>query len=136
MNWFRYVLLAMLIQGTVLFLVKLLSFSTNPLTVLLYQYIGSLITLSAYLVIKKSGFKVERKYVKRVLLSGFLVSTGLSFLYLGIGLMRASIVAPIHSVGLTLLPALLGFAYLKEKASKRVLIGILCSVLSIILLIM
>ena len=134
MNWFFYAFIAMLIQGLVLFIVKLLSSSVHPLTILFFQYIGSLIAMGLYLIYKRISFKIPKKQLGIVLFSGFLVSTGLSFYYLSIGLQNASIVVPLHNIGITLIPVILAFAFLKEKSNKRTLIGIVCSIICIILL--
>lgn len=133
-GWVIYALLAMLLQGLVLFTVKVFSFQTHPLVVLLYQYIGSLIVLLAYLLIKKINFKLKKKELFWVLLSGFLISTGLSFYYLAIGLGEASKVIPLHNVGITLIPAILGFTLLKEKLNMRTIIGLIFAILCIIFL--
>lgn len=134
MSWLVYALVAMITQGTILFIVKSLSFNINPLVILLYQYVGSLIASIVYLLYKKVSFKVKRRHIGRVLLSGFLVSTGLAFYYLSLGLASASRVVPIHNIGITLIPAVYGFIYLKEALNKRVIIGIACSLVSILLL--
>jgi len=134
MNWIHYTLIAMVLQGAILFTVKLFSFQTNPLIVLLYQYVGSVIVLFFYILIKKISFKINFKELLWVFLSGFLVSTGLSFYYLAIGLGEASKVIPIHNVGITLFPALLGFFFLKEKVTKKTILGIICSIVCVILL--
>jgi len=94
MNWLIYSLLAMIIQGVVLFLVKLFSFNVHPFIILLYQYIGSIILMLVYLLLKKISFRVKRKQLFPLLFSGFLVSTGLAFYYLALGLETASRVVP------------------------------------------
>jgi uncharacterized membrane protein len=121
-------------MGTVLFIVKLLSFNVSPLVILFYQYIGSLISAFSFLRIKKVSFGIKKRNLLMVLLSGVLVSTGLSFYYLAIGLTTASRVVPIHNVGITLVPAILAFLFLKEKITKRVVIGLIASIICIILL--
>lgn len=134
MSWFFYTLIGMFFQGTILFLVKLLSVEVHPLTILFYQYIGSLITMLAYLLIKKININLKRKDLIPVFFSGFLVSTGLSFYYLAIGLESASVIVPLHNVGITLIPVLLAFLFLKEKMNKRTILGIIFSITCIVLL--
>jgi uncharacterized membrane protein len=134
MNWLVYALLGMVLQGSILFTVKLFSFQTHPLIILLYQYIGSVIVVFIYLLIKKVKLKLSKKNLLLTFLSGLLVSTGLSFYYLAIGLGETSRVIPLHNIGVTLLPAILGFTLLKEKINKKVIIGLLCSLISILLL--
>ena len=134
MNWLIYSLLGMIIQGSILFLVKWFSFNTHPLIILLYQYLGSVIAMGGYLYLKKTGFKIKNKQTIFILLSGFLVSTGLSFYYLAIGLTNTSQVVPLHNVGITLLPIMLAYFFLKEKITMKTTIGITCSILCIILL--
>ncbi len=134
MNWIYYTIVAMIIIGGLLFFIKLLSFNVFPLVLLSYQYIGSLITIFIYLLIRKISFSVNRINLIKIFLSGLLVSTGLSFYYLSISLTSTSRVVPLHNVGVTLLPALLAFIFLKEKITKRVIAGLACSVLCIIFL--
>jgi uncharacterized membrane protein len=69
-----------------------------------------------------------------ILLSGFLVSTGLAFYYEAVKLAPISIVSPIQSIGITALQVALGMAFLKEKPTKRVWAGLACAVLCIIFL--
>jgi uncharacterized membrane protein len=127
-------MLAMIGQGALLFIIKLLSFDTPPLLLLSYQYVGSLIMITLYLIIKNVSFKLKRVELLKILFTGFLVSTGLSFYYLAISLSDASKVVPLHNVGITLLPAILAFIYLKEKINKKIIAGLICSVLCIIFL--
>ncbi|PIU62183.1 hypothetical protein COS83_02830 [archaeon CG07_land_8_20_14_0_80_38_8] len=134
MNWLIYSLLAMIIQGVVLFLVKLFSFNVHPFIILLYQYIGSIILMLVYLLLKKISFRVKRKQLFPLLFSGFLVSTGLAFYYLALGLETASRVVPLHNVGITVLPVLLAVLFLKEKMDWKKFIGIACSIICIIFL--
>jgi len=134
MNWFNLVLSAMLLQGSLVFFVKLLTNYFNPLNLLLMQYVGSLIALSCYFLVKRLKPLVTRRELLLSFLSGFFVSTGLSFYYLAINLGEVSRVAPLQSVGVTLIPTLLAFIFLKEKINKRVILGIACSILCIILL--
>lgn len=134
MSWVYYAISAMLLQGFVIFLVKLLSSGNNPLLILFFQYTGSLAVVFFYLKYKKVKFKLNKKELKKVLLSGFLVSTGLSFYYLAIGLADASKVVPIQSVGVSLIPAVFAFAVLKEKITKRLILGLVFSVLCILFL--
>lgn len=133
MKWVGLALLAMLAQGTVLFVAKKFSATVSPLTVLFWQYAGSLAVMTPYLFARK-GFKIGGQDFLKVVLSAFLVSTGLSFYYIALHLGLASHVVPLHNVGTTLLPALLGFAFLNEKVSKRVVLGLVFSVLCIVLL--
>lgn len=134
MNWLLFSLLAMVIQGMVLFIVKVFSLGVHPLIILLYQYLGSVVGVSSYLLYKGLTPKLGKKAVSLALLSGFLVSTGLSFYYMAISLTSASRIVPLHNVGITLIPSLLGFVFLKEKVNKRVIIGLIFSIISIIFL--
>lgn len=134
MNWQAYALIAMILQGTILFTVKLFSFDTPALIILLYQYVGSIISILIYLVIKKISFKLKPKKLLLCFLSGILVSTGLSFYYDAISTGPASKVIPLQNVGITILPAILGFAALKEKITPKTIIGIILSITSILLL--
>nr|MBD3312158.1 EamA family transporter [archaeon] len=134
MNWLLFSLFAMVIQGTVLFLVKFFSLSVHPLVILLFQYFGSFVGVSSYLLYKGLTPRLSKRELGVALLSGFLVSTGLSFYYLAISLTSASRVVPLHNVGITLIPSLLGFVFLKEKVDKRVVIGLIFSIISIIFL--
>lgn len=135
-KWFIYSFIAMVLEGTLLFIVKLLSLDTSLLTVLLFQYVGSLICTVVYLTIRRVKIKVKPAELIRILLSGFMVTTGFSFYYTAISMAPASIVVPLHNVGLTLLPSTLAFVFLREKINARVIIGIVCAVLCIILLTM
>jgi len=132
MNWLFYSILGAFLQGLVLFLVKFFSFNTPPLVVLFFQYAGSIFAMIIYLKCKKVSFKIALGELPKLFLSGFLVSTGLSFYYLAIGLMSASVVVPLHNVGITILPALIAFLLLKEKATKKVVLGIFCSIIAIL----
>jgi uncharacterized membrane protein len=134
MTWLVYALFAMFFQGLVLFLVKLFSSNVHPITILFFQYVGSLISITIYLFYKRISFKLPRKYVVFVFVSSFLVSTGLALYYLAIGLQNASIVVPVHNVGITVLPAILAYTLLKEKVTRRSLLGIACSVICILVL--
>ncbi len=134
MDWFFYAFLATIIQGLLVFTIKPLSSIFNPLMLLFMQYFGGLIFAVIYAKIKGFNFKLNKKELLLSLLSGFLVSTGLSFYYLAIQLGQISIVSPLQSVGIMLMHALLGFAVLKEKMRLKVILGIASSILCIILL--
>lgn len=134
MKWIYYSVLGMLMQGILLFIVKILAFDVHPLNILAFQYIGSLIIVFPYLLFKKVDFKLKLSNFLKIMLAGFLVATGLSFYYLAISLSEASRVVPIHSIGLTLVPALLAFVFLKEKITKRLIAGLICSILCVIFL--
>lgn len=134
MSWVFYAILGMIIQGTILFLVKLFSARTNPLTILFFQYFGSLIITSIYLTYKKISVKLKKEALIKVLLSSFLISTGLSFYYLAISLQEASLIVPLHNIGITLIPVLLGFTLLKEKYNVRTILGVLLAIISITLI--
>ena len=81
MNWLFFAITSMLLMGLVLFLIKLLSFGINPLLLLFYQYLGAWITLTIYILIKRINLKISKKNLFKILLSGFFVSTGLSFYF-------------------------------------------------------
>ncbi|MDD4352849.1 MAG: EamA family transporter [Candidatus Nanoarchaeia archaeon] len=134
MNWFFYAVSAMILQGILVFTIKPLSSIFNPLLLLFMQYFGGLISVIIYVKIKKFKLKINKKELLLALLSGFLVSTGLSFYYLAIKLAPISIVSPLQSIGIMMMQAFLGFFALKEKISKKGLIGIVCSILCIIFL--
>ncbi len=134
MNWLFFAIASMLLMGLVLFLVKLLSFGINPLLLLFYQYAGALAALTVYILIKRINLRVSGKNLFKILLSGFFVSTGLSFYYKAISLANASRVVPIHNIGITVLPSLAGFIILKEKSDKKIFLGLVFFVLSILLL--
>ncbi len=134
MNWFFLSFIAMFLQGVILFLVKVLTGGINPLVILFYQYAGSLLCVAVFVSYKKINFRVERKKLIYILLSGFLVSTGLSFYYLSISLYTISRVSAIHNTGITLFPLLLAIVFLKEKINLRLILGIACSIVCIIFL--
>lgn len=134
MEWFIYAILAMLLQGTLVFSIKPLTAIFNPLLLLFMQYLGALICTAIYALLRKIKLKITKKELALALVSGFLVSTGLSFYYSAVKLAPVSIVSPIQSVGIMLMHTVLGFFLLKEKISKTAAIGILCSILSIIFL--
>ncbi|MFA5405875.1 MAG: EamA family transporter [Candidatus Nanoarchaeia archaeon] len=133
-EWLKYVLLALLIQGTVVFFVKLLSLTINPLSILLAQYVGALISTVIYLSVKRVKPSVNKREALLAVLSGFLLATGLSFYYTAISLGSVSVVTPIQSVGVSLVPVLLAIIFLKERLTKRLVIGLVCSLAGIILL--
>jgi uncharacterized membrane protein len=134
MNWFIYALIAMFLQGILIFIVKVLSSSFNPLLLLFMQYFGGLISIIIYVKVKKFSLKIKKNELILALLSGFLVSTGISFYYLAIKLAPISIVSPLQSIGIILMHSILGFSFLKEKLNKKVLIGLVCSIFCIIFL--
>jgi len=134
MNWFLLSVAAMLLQGVIVFLIKLLTNYFNPLLLLFMQYAGGLVSVAIYIKVKKLKIKISKKELRLALMSGFLVSTGLSFYYLAIKLAPVSIVTPIQSVGVMLAQLMLGLAFLKEKLTKRLIAGIACAVTCIILL--
>ena len=134
MNWFGYVMIASVLQGLLVFAIKLLSAVYNPLLLLFMQYFGGLISAVIYAKAKKFDLKIKKKELLLALLSGFLVSTGLSFYYLAIKLAPVSIVSPLQSIGIMLMHGILGFSALKEKITIRGLLGIACSIACIIFL--
>ena len=134
MNWFGYAITAMILQGLLIFAIKPLSLSYNPLLLLFMQYFGGLISVLIYVKIKKFDLKIKKKELLLALISGFLVSTGLSFYYLAIRLAPISIVSPLQSIGIMLMQGILGFLILKEKLTKKILLGFVCAILCIIFL--
>lgn len=134
MQWLGYSLTAMFLQGLLLFLVKLFSFSIHPLSLLLLQYLSSVVVIFVFIILKKISLRINKNDFAMLLLSGFLVSTGLALYYNAISLANVSRVVPAHNVGITLLPALLAFVLLKERITRRLVLGLLCSVACIIFL--
>jgi uncharacterized membrane protein len=134
MEWFFYAVSAMILQGILVFAIKPLTAIFNPLLLLFMQYFGGLISVIVYAKVKKFNLKINKKELILALLSGFLVSTGLSFYYLAIKLAPVSIVSPLQSVGVMLMQVMLGFGFLKERMTKKAVLGIACSVLCIIFL--
>lgn len=134
MEWFVYAVIAMLLQGVLVFFIKLLSPNFSSVFLLFMQYTGGLISVLFYVLIRKFKLRISRHELCLALLSGFLVSTGLSFYYTAIKLAPVSIVSPLQSVGIILMQGVLGVAFLKEKVTRRVIAGIVCSVLCIIFL--
>jgi uncharacterized membrane protein len=134
MNWFFYAIIAMFLQGTLVFIIKLLSSTFNPLLLLFMQYFGGLISIIFYVKVKKFNLKIKRNELFLTLLSGFLISTGISFYYLAIKLAPISIVSPLQSVGIILMHSILGFSFLNEKLTKKTIIGLTCAILCIIFL--
>lgn len=134
MNWIVLSIIALIGQGLVLFIVKFLSININPLVLLAYQYAGSLLLASIYLWFKGINFKPTTKELSLLLLSGFLVSTGLAFYYTALSMASASQVVPIHNIGVTLLPVFFGLVLIKERLTKRLVLGLLFSIIGIVLL--
>lgn len=134
MDWFFYASISMILQGILVFSIKPLTVFFNPLLLLLMQYFGGIICATFYLLIKKISFKITKKELILAFVSGFLVSTGLSFYYLAIRLAPVSIVSPLQSIGIVLIQSSLGFILLKEKANKKSVFGIICAILCIIFL--
>ncbi len=133
-NWLKYVILALTIQGFVIFFVKIFSSTVNPVLILFFQYIGSFISVCFYLLLKRIKPKVNKRELLLAVLSGLLLSTGLSFYYLSISLANVSIVSSLQSIGITIIPVILGLFVLKEKLTKRLVIGLVCAFLGIIFL--
>ena len=98
------------------------------------QYFGGLISIIIYVKVKKFNFKIKRNELFLALLSGFLISTGISFYYMAIKLAPISIVSPLQSVGIILMHSILGFSFLNEKLTKKTIIGLACAILCIIFL--
>ncbi len=134
MNWLFYALTAMLIQGIVIFFVKMLSASYNPVFLLFMQYLGGLISAAVLVIAKKWRLKIKRKEIILVLISGFMISTGLSFYYTAIKMAPVSIVSPLQSIGIVLMQGVFGFLFLKEKISTKTILGFMCAILCIIFL--
>ena len=134
MNWIYYALTAMFLQGTIIFLVKTQLSDNNSYSVLFFQYLFGLIALSSYFIIRKEKINIGRKNILLSLLSGFFVSGGLITYYLGIAESPLSVIAPLRGAGFILLTSVLGVFILKEKITKRKILGIIFSVLSIIFL--
>jgi uncharacterized membrane protein len=134
MSWFFYALIAMVLQGVLVFTIKPLSAVYNPLLLLFMQYFGGLIGVIIYVKAKKFNLKINKKELILALISGFLVSTGLSFYYLAIKLAPVSIISPLQSIGIMLMQGILGFLVLKERITKKILLGFLCAILCIIFL--
>jgi len=134
MDWFTYVLMAVLLQGTLVFAIKPLTGIFNPVLLLFMQYLGGLISVVIYVLVKKFNLSIKKRELKLSLVSGFLVSTGLTFYYMAIKLLPISIASPVQSVGIILMQSFFGFVFLKEKLTKKVVMGIVCSILCIILL--
>lgn len=134
MSWFIYCLTAMFIEGILLFIVKLLSFNSNPLVILTFQYLGSLICVAAYTWMRKIDIRLKSKELIKILIGGFLVSTGFSSFYIAISMAPASIVIPLHNISLTIIPSILAVIFLKEKVTKKSLFGILAAIISVALL--
>lgn len=134
MNWFFYAISAMILQGLLVFAIKPLSSQFNPLLLLFMQYFGGLICAIIYVKIKKLNLKIKKNELILALLSGFLVSTGLSFYYMAIKLAPVSIVSPLQSMGILLMQGILGFSILKEKITKKIILGLACSLACIIFL--
>ncbi len=134
MNWIISMILAMIIQGSLVFIVKLLSQSFPPLLILFFQYVGGLICSIIYISSKKIKINTSKKELYLILLSGFLVSTGLAFYYEAVKLAPISIVSPIQSIGITALQVAFGIIFLKEKPTPRVWAGLACAILCIIFL--
>ena len=134
MDWFTYVLMAVLLQGTLVFAIKPLTGIFNPVLLLFMQYLGGLISVVIYVLVKKFNLSIKKRELKLSLVSGFLVSTGLTFYYMAIKLLPISIASPVQSVGIMLMQVLFGFTFLKEKLTKKAFIGLTCSILCIIFL--
>lgn len=134
MEWFFYALTAMFLQGLLILSIKPLSSIFNPLLLLFMQYFGGLISVVIYVLVKKFKLRITRHELMLALVSGFLVSTGISFYYTAIKLAPVSIVSPLQSIGILLMQGILGFTVLKERLTKRVIIGLSCAVACIILL--
>jgi uncharacterized membrane protein len=134
MSWIIYMVLAMIIQGSLVFAVKILSQSFAPLLMLFMQYLGGLIFSLMYVFAKKINIKAKKKELFLALLSGFLVSTGLAFYYEAVKLAPISIVSPLQSIGIMVIQVALGMVFLKEKPTKRVWAGLGCAVVCIIFL--
>jgi len=134
MDWFFYAFIAMILQGVLVFAIKPLSRIFNPVLLLFMQYLGGLISVSVYILARKFKLKITKRELMLALLSGFLVSTGLTFYYIAIKLLPISIASPVQSVGIMLMQVLFGFTFLKEKLTKKAFIGLTCSILCIIFL--
>jgi len=126
--------MAVLLQGTLVFAIKPLTGIFNPVLLLFMQYLGGLISVVIYVLVKKFNLSIKKRELKLSLVSGFLVSTGLTFYYMAIKLLPISIASPVQSVGIILMQSFFGFVFLKEKLTKKVVMGIVCSILCIILL--
>ncbi|VVB75873.1 EamA-like transporter family protein [Candidatus Tiddalikarchaeum anstoanum] len=124
----------MFLQGILVFIVKLLSSSFNPLLLLFMQYAGGLIGVIIYVLVKKFKLTISKHELFLALLSGFLVSTGLSFYYIAIRMAPVSLVSPLQSVGIMLMQGILGFTILKEKVTLKTILGFISAILCIIFL--
>jgi uncharacterized membrane protein len=100
-DWLKYTLAAVLIQGAVVFIVKILSITINPLSILLVQYFGALISTVIYLGVKQVKPVVTKREALLAVLSGFLLATGLSFYYIAIDLGSVSVVTQSRALRLT-----------------------------------
>ena len=124
----------MILQGILVFAIKPLSKVFSPVLLLFMQYLGGLISVIVYVLVKKFKLNITKRELVLALVSGFLVSTGLTFYYLSISILPISIASPVQSVGIMLMQSFFGFIFLKEKLTKRVAFGIICSILCIVFL--
>lgn len=134
MSYLPLTLTSMLSLGVFYFLVKLISENINTLVVPL---IGNVvIALVIYGYLRHSGTPVmpERKrYLVYALLVAVPLSAALIALYLAIARGPMSVVMPIYGLSVTI-TALLGIAVLRERVTRRRLLGLLLATAAIVLL--
>lgn len=120
-EWMWWMSLNILFIGSGLFFVKLLTNSLLPIDLLVNQYLGSFVTISIIIAVKKYGFKQElslvvqdRKVLGLTLLNGVVTAFSLFFLYLAISLSGVSIVTQVDNFVRTLFIIPISFIIFKE----------------------
>lgn len=116
-RWVLWCVIFTLVIGVAMFLVKVFVTNISTLEVLLFQYIGSFLTVSIIIILAKIDLKLNRRLLLKSLLLGILMSTSLTFLYKSYSLAPLAYVQLVQKLGTTIIGVLLGLVVFKEGKS-------------------
>ncbi len=135
-KWAIWCIVFTMILGTAMFLVKVFVADISTLEVLLFQYIGSFLTVLVIVILTKVNLKLNRKLILKSLLLGILMSTSLTFLYKSYSLAPLAYVQLVQKLGTTIIGVLLGLIVFKESKSlnRKSIIGMTVGFISLILI--
>jgi drug/metabolite transporter (DMT)-like permease len=134
MKWQNYAILGMIIQGIVVFLVKLVLPFSERYSLLLMQYFGAFICASIYILCKKSWKKMDKKEIILSLTCGAFSFSGVASFYMALNETAVSIAAPVRGAGFLILTSAIGIIFLKEKISLKKITGLALAAIGIIFL--
>jgi hypothetical protein len=136
-KWYVYLILFAIFNGLSSFLIKATTGNIRSIEILLFQHIGSIITISFMMLMTKQSLKISRKNVNLSMLSGLFLLIALSLMYLSLAQAPLMMVKTFQMVGLSVGGVIMGLILFEERKhfEKKSIIGLSFGFISIFLLI-